>query len=100
MTVDAKDEAKALEEKGRLIEAGWVDLRDKWLDPDTPPEQVAEARAAFFAGAHMLMHLVSPLRDRPQPEEIGAALYIMIELELEEFIQDFELRHLPTDGRA
>ena len=100
MTINRKNEAKALKDKGRLIEASWIDLRAQWLHPDAPAEQVAETRAAFFAGAHMLMHLVSPLRDRPPPEEIGPALFIMIELELQEFIQDFELRHLPTDGSA
>lgn len=44
--------------KGKVIELGWVGFRIAALLAETPPEQIAQMRMTFFAGAHHLFRSI------------------------------------------
>jgi hypothetical protein len=93
--------AKAASDKGLLIEAGWQALKAVWLHPDSPPEQVDQARQAFFAGAqHLFGSIMGILDPGEEPTEADYKRMDLISAELDAFIKDFELRHVPTAGSA
>lgn len=92
---------KELVDKGKLIEAGWVSMRLACIDLNAPAEQLQEMRMAFFGGAqHLFSSIVTFLEPGEEPTENDLKRYDLINAELQEFIQDFELRYLPTKGRA
>jgi hypothetical protein len=93
--------AKAAADKGLLIEAGWLGLKAVWLHPETPPSQEAELRQAFFAGAqHLYGSIMGMLDPGEEPTDADLTRMENIDRELEAFIRDFELRHVPTQGTA
>jgi hypothetical protein len=93
--------ARALTDQGLLIEAGWVSLRAATIPADAPAEQLHDMRATFFAGAQHLFGSMMGMLD-PDEEPTAADMERMnkIDAELRQFIEEFELRNLPAEGRA
>lgn len=90
---------RELNDQGKLIEAGWVSLRLAWIPLNAPANQLDEMRQAFFAGAqHLFSSIMTILDPGEEPTEKDLDRFSLIHNELQEFIQDFELRHLPTKG--
>lgn len=92
--------AKLIED-GRLIEAGWNGLRLAAIPLNTPAERLEELRAAFFGGAHHLFaSLMCVLDEGDEPTEADLRKVDLIERELAEFIRDYEMKHVKTEGSA
>ena len=102
LTREALDQLERdLIDKGLLIEAGFASLRAMAMAPDAPPEQVHEMRMAFFAGAqHLFGSIMQTLDPEAEPTDADMRRMDRIDAELRAFIDDFQLRHLPTEGRA
>lgn len=93
--------SRELTDKGKLIEAGWVGLRLAAIPLDTPASQLHEMRIAFFAGAqHLYASIMTIMEPGEEPTDKDFARMDLINNELQEFIKDFELRHIPTKGTA
>lgn len=91
--------SKELVDKGKLIEAGWVSMRLACLDLNAPADQLAEMRMAFFGGAqHLFSSIMTILEPGAEPTDKDLERFDLIDAELKLFIQDFELRYLPTKG--
>ena len=92
---------KDLANSGKLIEAGFVSMRLACMAPDAPPDQVREMRMAFFGGAqHLFASIMIALDPEAEPTEADMRRMDLIDRELREFIQEFQLHHLPTKGAA
>lgn len=92
---------KELTDKGKLIEAGWVSMRLASYPLNAPADQLDDRRSAFFAGAqHLFSSIMTILDPGQEPTDKDCERFYLIYNELQEFIKDFELRHLPTKGRA
>jgi hypothetical protein len=90
-----------LTREGKLIEAGFAGLRIACKLEDAPADQLDQMRSAFFAGAlHLFASIVTVLDPGSEPTDADMASMSRIDAELRAFSQDFELRHLPTEGRA
>lgn len=88
-------------DSGKLIEAGWVSMRIACDLVDAPADQLREMRMAFFAGAqHLFGSILSVLEPGDEPTEKDLKRMDLIHTELQDFIKDFELRHVPTKGSA
>ena len=88
-----------LTDSGKLIEAGWVSMRIACDLVDAPADQLREMRMAFFAGAqHLFGSILSVLEPGDEPTEKDLKRMDLIHTELQDFIKDFELRHVPTKG--
>ena len=86
-------------DSGKLIEAGWVSMRIACDLVDAPADQLREMRMAFFAGAqHLFGSIMSVLEPGDEPTEKDLKRMDLIHTELQDFIKDFELRHVPTKG--
>ena len=86
-------------DSGTLIEAGWVSMRIACDLVDAPADQLREMRMAFFAGAqHLFGSILSVLEPGDEPTEKDLKRMDLIHTELQDFIKDFELRHVPTKG--
>lgn len=94
--------ARDLTDKGKLIEAGWVSLRIAAVPLDASPTQLEEMRNAFFAGAQHLFSSIMTVLDPEgeEPTEADMLRMAMIQNELDNFIQAFELKHFPAKGSA
>lgn len=93
--------SRELTDQGKLIEAGWVGLRIAAIAPDAPALQLEEMRNAFFAGAqHLFGSIMNILDSGEEPTEKDMERIGLIDAELRAFIQQFELRHGLTKGRA
>lgn len=93
--------SKELTDKGKLIEAGWISLRLAAVPLDAPAIQLEEMRNAFFAGAqHLFSSIMTILDDGPNATDKDLNRMDLIDKELREFIEDFSMRRLPTEGRA
>lgn len=93
--------SRKLADKGKLIEAGWIGLRLACELEDTPAIQLQEMRQAFFAGAqHLFSSILVILEPDAEPTAKDLERMDLIDRELKAFIQDFELRHLPTKGTS
>ncbi len=98
---DLKTITRALTDQGKLIEAGWIGLQAKWVNPQASPEQRAELRQAFFAGAqHLFASIMEIMTEDREPTEEDFARMSQIDAELRAFFHDFTLNHLPTEGRS
>lgn len=92
---------KELIDKGKLIEAGWISMRLACIPLDAPAVQLSEMRMAFFGGAqHLFGSIMNVLEPGEEPTENDLKRFDLIDAELKLFIQDFELRYLPTKGKA
>lgn len=92
---------KALVDSGKIIEAGWISLRLASISPNAPQVQVDEMRTAFFAGAkHLFSSLMTVLDPDEEITEDDMRRMDMINKELDDFINDFEMRNCQTEGSA
>lgn len=100
--LDALNRAmKAANDKGRLIEVGWLSLRVAAIPAEAPEVQLAEMRQAFFAGAqHLFSSLMAIMDADREPTAKDLERMDLIQRELDEFISVFAAEHLPTAGRA
>ena len=90
-----------LTREGKLIEAGFSGLRMAAMHDDVPADQLREMRIAFFAGAaHLFSSIMTTLDPGVEPTQADMERMGKIDDELRVFIQDFELHHAPTQGRA
>jgi hypothetical protein len=93
--------SRELTDKGKLIEAGWIGLRLAAVPPDASAVQLDEMRTAFFAGAqHLFSSIMTILEPDAEPTDKDLERLDLIDRELQSFIQRFELRHFPAEGRA
>lgn len=101
MSEDLERLSRDLTDRGLLIEAGFVSLRRAAIAPDAPPEQVAELRAAFFAGAqHLFGSIMTMLEPGDDPTHGDLRRLDLINAELLRFVEDYKARHLRTKGSA
>jgi hypothetical protein len=101
MSNDLEKLSRELIEKGLLIEAGFVSLRMAAMDPAAPPIQVNEMRMAFFAGAqHLFASIMCVLDPSDEPTLKDLARMDAIHKELDRFIHEFQLKHIPTKGNS
>jgi len=90
-----------LVDEGRVIEAGWIALRVQSIPDDASPVQLDEMRNAFFAGAqHLFASINSVLEEGEEPTPADLRRMDNIANELDRFIEDYKLRHFPSEGSA
>jgi hypothetical protein len=66
-----------------------------------PAEQLEQLRQTFFAGAqHLYTSIMRVLDPGDEPTDSDLSRMGLIDAELKAFIEDFQLRHIKTDGRA
>lgn len=93
--------SEGLADAGKLIEGGFAGFRLMVIPQDAPPNQVHEMRMAFFAGAqHLFASLMAVMDSDREPTQQDFQRMTLIHEELEAFRKDFELRHVPVDGKA
>lgn len=93
--------SKELNDKGKLIEAGWLGLRIACELEDAPAIQLEEMRNAFFAGAqHLFSSIMTILDPGQEPTDKDMERMDLIDRELRQFINDFTIRRIPTGGNA
>ena len=93
--------SQELTDKGKLIEAGWIGLRLAAIPLDAPAIQLEEMRNAFFAGAqHLFSSIMMLLEEGPDATDSDVSRMDLIDRELREFINDYTIRKLPSEGRA
>lgn len=86
---------------GRLVEGGWQALRIAVLEDGTSPQQLADMRMAFFAGAsHLFSAIMACLDKGPDVTDEDLARMSAIHDELASFATELQLRILPTQGNA
>jgi hypothetical protein len=94
-------ESRALTDKGKLIEAGWIGLRIAAIPLDASALQLQEMRMAFFAGAqHLFASILTILEPDAEPTDKDLERMDLIQRELQDFINVFTIRSIPTQGRA
>lgn len=94
------DLGRKLADDGRLIEAGWVGLRKGWVPEDAPPEQLADMRKAFMAGAqHLFTSIMNVMDEDREPTEADLRRMDLIHRELEEFGTTLVI-DLPVEGNG
>jgi len=95
---------KRLTDEGKLIEAGWVGLRDFVISKDASDVQLAEMRMAFFAGAqHVFSSMMTFMEEGTEPTDADLRRMDHLHAELERFRVEFEGRiaqAAPTKGNA
>jgi hypothetical protein len=83
---------KKLTDEGKIIEAGWVSMRQMVLDPDAPQIQLDEMRMAFFGGAHhTFISIMTILEPGTEATENDIQRMGSISDELDKFITKLEL---------
>lgn len=86
--------SRDLVDDGLLIEAGWQALRAVAMPANTPKDQIAEMRNAFFAGAqHVFSSIMSMLEEGAEPTENDLARMTQINDELDRFVADYKQAH-------
>lgn len=86
---------------GRLIEAGWVALRELVIPDNAPDVQVSEMRMAYMAGAqHLFSSIIAMMDPGTEPTDEDIRRMDLIHIELEEFRKELELRFGPSEGSA
>ncbi|MBY0251897.1 MAG: hypothetical protein K2X54_11025 [Methylobacterium organophilum] len=92
---------RKLTDEGKLIEAGWAGLAAMWLPADAPPQQVADLRKAFMAGAqHTWGSLMTMLEPGADPTTADMSRMDKIQAELDAFGAELARDHYPTKGSA
>jgi hypothetical protein len=92
---------KHLTDQGRLIAAGFEALRFAAIPTDAPGLQVEEMRNAFFAGAqHLFASITSMLDPGIEPTENDLNRMTIIEIELNEFEEQFRIRYRLDQKRS
>jgi len=84
-------------DSGRLIEAGWLDVRAT-MPPDANVEWVDNMRTSFFAGARYLFkNIVTAARSDGGMTHVNMQ---KIDQELEYFLTENVLKNAPVAGHA
>jgi hypothetical protein len=97
---DLENVCRELTMKGRLIEAGWVTMRTMSITDNASQEQLDEMRSAFFAGAkHAFSCLVVDAADMPTKRQMEKLL-TALDNEINTFVREYQLKHIPTEGNA
>lgn len=93
--------AKRLADEGKLVEAGWIAMRNLCIPPDAPQSMVEAMRYSYMAGAQHLFASMFSMLD-PGIEDTGDDLrrMEMIADEMNAFSQEMELRFSKTKGNA
>jgi hypothetical protein len=92
---------RELTDAGMLVEAGWIGLRIACDLHDAPKQQLDDMRNAFFAGAQHTFHsIMNILEPGAEPTEADLKRMTNIDRELRRFIEDFEVKRIPTVGSA
>jgi len=92
---------RELIDQGKLIEAGWVGLRLAAIPDDASATQLEEMRNAFFAGGqHLFASIMSMLDPGEEPTAADMERLEKIDGELRDFIEKFQLKHFPAEGKA
>jgi len=82
---------------GRLIEAGWLDLRST-IPPDAKLDWIENMRIAYFAGARFLFaQIVTAARSKDGMTQVSLE---KIDQELEYFLAENMLKNAPAAGNA
>jgi hypothetical protein len=77
---------KDLIDRGKLVEAGFAAFRHFVIAKDAPPDQVAEMRLAFMAGAeHVFSSVLTMLDQGEEPTDTDLRRMDMIHREIEEW---------------
>jgi hypothetical protein len=91
----------SLVDDGKIIEAGWIALRVQSIPDEASAVQLDEMRNAFFAGAqHLFASINSILDPGEEPTEKDIRRMESIASELDRFIEEYKLRHFPSEGSA
>jgi len=91
---------RKLADDGKLVEAGWIGLRKGWLPEDATPEQVADLRKAFMAGAnHLFASIMNILDEDRDPTAADLRRMDMIHKELDAFGKTL-IADLPVQGHG
>lgn len=99
--VDLHKLTEQLTDQGKLIEAGWIGLRIAAVNKNADEIQLHEMRMSFFAGAsHLFSSIMAILDPGEEPTAKDMKRLDMIHNELQAFIKDFELHHVPTKGNG
>ena len=86
---------------GKIIEVGFIGFMAAAYPKEIPASQRDQLRSAFFAGAQNLFSTIMAVMDSDrEPTAQDLRRMSMIHNELENFIKDFEARHLKTEGSA
>jgi hypothetical protein len=97
----AQELTEALADAGKIIEGGWDVFRITVILKEAPQIQVRGMWMAFFAGArHLFASIMDGMDSDREPTPSDLRRMGLIHTELESFRNDFELNHLPTNGRA
>lgn len=64
-----------------IVEGAWCIFRASVVSPDAGPEQLAQTRDAFIAGAEMLFRLLVALSDAPDAHQMSVMGQLDAELE-------------------
>lgn len=92
---------RALADKGKLIEAGFIGFQFAVIPSDASPLQLEEMRMAFFAGAqHLFGSIMQILEPETEPSENDLKRMDSINTELNEFIEHFKTEHAISIGNA
>lgn len=81
---------------GRLIEAGWLDLRST-IPPDASIDWIENMRTAYFAGARFLFKQIVTAA---KSEGVTQVNLKKIDQELEYFLTENMLKNAPVAGNA
>lgn len=92
---------QTLIDNGLLIEAGFISLKAMAIPADAPLIQIDEMRHAFFAGAqHLFSSIMLMLDPDIEPTDNDMRRMNNIQKELDLFIENFQMKHVPTKGSA
>lgn len=85
--------SRALTDKGRLIEAGWVEYRLRCISPSAHSQQLEELRFAWMASAqHVFGSFVDAMEAGADPTEADVRRLNMIAEELHDVTDELALR--------
>lgn len=97
----AKELEKTLVDAGKIIEGGWAGFRLMAYPSDISQRQFDDLRNTLFAGAHHLFtSIMNLLEPGDEPTANDYRRLTLIHTELDEFIKNFEAKHLVTKGTA
>jgi hypothetical protein len=91
---------KALADKGKLVEAGFLSLRLSMIPKDATAVQIQEMRLAFLAGAqHVWASMMTMLDPGREPTAQDLRRMTLLAKELDALAKELAVRVAPT-GRA
>jgi hypothetical protein len=92
---------KRLADEGKLIEAGWVEMRLAVVPLNAPPPQLRDMRLAYMAGAqHLWSSIITMLEPGAEPTDVEMRRMALISDELEVFYNEIKLAAAETKGSA